>query len=240
MSTLLISDLHLDETRPGLVDVLLRFLAGPAREARALCILGDLFEAWVGDDGAEDAALSVADALRSLGSSGVEVGFIHGNRDFLLGADYAARCRMRRRPDPSVIDLGGVPTLLCHGDTLCVGDRAYLAFRRQVRDPQWQAQFLAQPLAARRAYAAQARAASAAHQSAQPVEIGDVDTDAVVGTFRLYGVTRMIHGHTHRPAVHAVEVDGRRCERIVLADWRDDGEALRVGDDGSITRIALR
>lgn len=240
MSALLISDLHLDDTRPGLVEVLLRFLAGPAREARALCILGDLFEAWVGDDGADDAALSVASALRSLASSGVEISFIHGNRDFLLGADYAARCRMRRLPDPTVVDLGGLPTLLCHGDALCLGDSAYLAFRRQVRDPQWQAQFLAQPLAARQAFAAQARAASAAHQNAQPVDIGDVDADAVVGMFRLYGVTRMIHGHTHRPAEHAVDVDGRRCERIALADWRESGEALRVAEDGSFERIALR
>jgi len=238
MATLFISDLHLDPSRPALTDILLRFLAGPARRADALYVLGDLFEAWVGDDGADALADEVAAGLRALADSGVPIAFIHGNRDFLLGADYAARCGMRRLPDPSVIDLYGQPTLLAHGDQLCTDDAAYQAFRRQVRDPDWQAGFLAQPLAARRAYAAQARAASAAHQRGLADDIGDVNGGAVEALFASTGIDLLIHGHTHRPGEHVLDVDGRGCRRIVLADWRDTGEALAIDPEG-LSRIAL-
>ncbi len=228
MATLFISDLHLDPARPALTDILLRFLAGRARAAQALYVLGDLFEAWIGDDGADPVADAVAAGLQDLAMAGVGLFFICGNRDFLLGADFAARCAMRRLPDPCVIDLYGRPTLLSHGDALCLADTAYQAFRRQVRDPQWQAGFLAQPLAVRRAYAAQARAASASHQKQMETEIGDVDTDSIHVMFASFGVDRMIHGHTHRPAEHQHRVNGRNCERLVLADWRECGEALSV------------
>lgn len=238
MATLFISDLHLDPARAALTDILLRFLAGPARGADALYVLGDLFEAWIGDDAPDPLAETVADGLRRLADSGVPIAFIAGNRDFLLGADYADRCGMRRLPDPSVVDLHGIPTLLAHGDQLCTDDAAYQAFRNQVRNPDWQADFLTQPVAARLAYAAQARAASAAHQRETAQTIGDVNADAVAALFAGYGIDRLIHGHTHRPGEHRHTVDGRTCERIVLADWRERGEALSIAATG-IRRIAL-
>jgi len=238
MRSLFISDLHLDPSRPELTAILLRFLAGPARDADQLFILGDLFEAWIGDDAADALADSVANGLRGLADSGVRLSFICGNRDFLLGANYAARCGMRRLPDPCVVSLDGRATLLSHGDALCIGDLAYQAFRRQVRDPEWQANFLAQPLDSRRAYAEQARRASADHQRGMEAVIGDVDASDVANLLSQYGIDRLIHGHTHRPAEHQLRINGRDCERIVLADWRDRGEALQV-DDAAVTRLRL-
>ncbi len=238
MTTWFISDLHLDPTRPHLADILLRFLDAPARAAKALYILGDLFEAWVGDDGADVLADSVAGGLRRLSDAGVEVGFQCGNRDFLLGAAYSARCGMRRLPDPCVVDLYGRPTLLTHGDALCTGDLAYQAFRRQVRDPAWQVEFLGKPLSDRLAFAAKARAASTAHQQGNQAHISDVEDASVETQFARFGVDRMIHGHTHRPGEHHHRVDDRVCERIVLSDWRAAGEALVVSASGT-TRVVL-
>ncbi|MDR6671483.1 UDP-2,3-diacylglucosamine diphosphatase [Xanthomonas sp. 1678] len=235
MTTLFISDLHLDPARPAITELFLEFLRGEARSADALYILGDLFEAWIGDDTPSAAADAVALELRAVSDAGVPVYFMHGNRDFLLGADYARRAGMRLLPDPCVIDLYGEPTLLLHGDLLCTDDTAYQAFRAQTRDPAFQQQFLAQPLAARIAYAQQARAASQARQAemkqgdrAQFETVTDVAPDEVVATFARYGVARMIHGHTHRPAVHTLEANGRSCTRIVLGDWYEQGSVLRV------------
>jgi UDP-2,3-diacylglucosamine hydrolase len=239
MSTLFVSDLHLDPARPAATRAFVALLRGPARAADALYILGDLFEAWLGDDDDSPLGAEVADELAALASAGMPVAFIRGNRDFLLGHAWAARCGMRLIPDPTVIDLYGEPTLLLHGDLLCTDDAGYQAFRRQVRDPLWQAAFLAQPLDARRAFAAQARAASGEHQNAVGERITDVAGDTVAATFRRYGLNRMIHGHTHRPAVHQLVVDGRSCERVVLADWYAHGEVLRVRPDGGIDRLAV-
>jgi UDP-2,3-diacylglucosamine hydrolase len=163
--------------------------------------------------------------------------FMHGNRDFLLGSSYAQRAGMRLLEDPTRIDLHGRPALLMHGDTLCTDDAAYQLFRTQTRDPAWQAQFLAQPLAARLAFAQQARAASQARQGelrdAGTMEtITDVAPEAVDAAFRTNGVDLVIHGHTHRPAVHALDVDGRACTRVVLGDWFEQGSVLRVDADG--------
>ncbi|MDO5505949.1 MAG: UDP-2,3-diacylglucosamine diphosphatase [Pseudoxanthomonas suwonensis] len=232
MTTLFISDLHLEDSRPEATAMFLRFLREEAIHARALYILGDLFEAWVGDDDPSLTGAQVADGLRALADAGVPVHFIHGNRDFLLGADYAERCGMTLLHDPTVIDLHGTPTLLGHGDLLCTDDAAYQAFRGQTRDPRWQAQFLAQPLAARLAFAEQARAASKARYgeltSAGTAEtITDVNADAVAAAFRNHHVRRMIHGHTHRPAIH----DAPDGQRIVLGDWYAQGSVLRVDAD---------
>ncbi|MFC7302352.1 UDP-2,3-diacylglucosamine diphosphatase [Cognatiluteimonas weifangensis] len=234
MTTLFISDLHLDAERPAIAELFGRFIDTQAREADALYILGDLFEAWVGDDDPSAIGAFVADKLRDLRAAGVPVYFIRGNRDFLLGQDYARRAGMTILPDPAVIVLDGRPTLLLHGDLLCTDDVAYQQFRAQTRDPAWQAQFLAQPLAARLAYAQQARAASRAHQSglraAGTMEtITDVAAATVASTFARYGIDRMIHGHTHRPAVHA-DAGGTR---IVLGDWYTQGSVLRVDADGA-------
>ena len=242
MTTLFISDLHLDPERPDVTRLFGDFLAREAHGADALYILGDLFEAWVGDDDPSEVGSFVAERLRAVADAGVPVYFQHGNRDFLLGRDYAHRAGMRLLPEHAVVSLYGRPALLMHGDALCTGDTAYQAFRAQTRSPQWQAQFLAQPLAARLAFAAQARAASAQRQQAMKHDdrtqfetITDADPKAVIDTLALYGVETLIHGHTHRPAVHEVDVHGHACRRIVLGDWYTQGSVLRV--DGENMRL---
>lgn len=229
MTTLFISDLHLDDARPHIVRDFERFCAGEARRADALYVLGDLFEAYIGDD--DDAALNarVAGALHGVAAAGVPVHYIAGNRDFLLGASYAQRCGMDILDDATVVDLHGTPTLILHGDVLCTDDAAYLAFRKQVRDPAWQAAFLARPLAERRAFAAQARDASRAHTSSTDMAIMDVNQHAVETALRDARVAQMIHGHTHRPAIHDFALDGQPAQRIVLGDWYEQGSVLRVG-----------
>ncbi|MBD8635627.1 UDP-2,3-diacylglucosamine diphosphatase [Stenotrophomonas sp. 169] len=235
MTTLFIADLHLDASRPAITDLFLAFLRKEAMTADALYVLGDLFEAWIGDDTPSPAADAVAIALKAVADAGVPVYFIRGNRDFLLGEAYAARAGMRILPDPCVIDLYGKPVLLQHGDLLCTDDLPYQQFRAQTRDPAFQAQFLAQPLAARIAFAQKARDASQSRQSemkqgdrAQFETVTDVAPDEVQATFVRYGVSTMIHGHTHRPAVHTLDVGGHPCTRIVLGDWYEQGSVLRV------------
>ena len=239
MTTLFISDLHLDATRPAITRLFGEFLRREAHSADALYILGDLFEAWVGDDDPSEVGAIVASALGEVAASGTPVTFIRGNRDFLLGNDYARRAGVRILPDPAVVMLYGKPVLLMHGDLLCTADTAYQAFRAQTRNPAWQAQFLAQPLQARLAFAAQARAASQAHQSgmkdadhAQFETVTDVSPAAVEATFTRYGIDTMIHGHTHRPAMHDLHVAGKDCQRIVLGDWYTQGSVLRVDASG--------
>lgn len=232
MVTLFVSDLHLDDARPHIVEDFEHFCADEARKADTIYVLGDLFEAYVGDD--DDAALNarIASALRGVSDAGVPVHFIAGNRDFLLSETYAHRCGMDLLDDGTVIDLYGTPTLILHGDVLCADDTAYLAFRQQVRDPAWQAAFLARPLAERRAFAAQARDASRAHTSQTDRAIMDVNQTAVETVMRNAGVTRMIHGHTHRPAIHEFTLEGNPAQRIVLGDWYEQGSVLRVTRDG--------
>ncbi len=234
MSTLFVSDLHLDPERPEITALFGRFLDGDARGADALYILGDLFEAWVGDDDPSEAGAFVAERLRALVEAGVPTYFIRGNRDFLLGDAYATRCGMTLLDDPTVVDLYGTPSLLLHGDLLCTDDAAYQQFRAQTRDPQWQTQFLAQPLAARLAFAAQARAASQARYGELVAKgmaetVGDVAPATVQAWFERFGIRRMIHGHTHRPAIHD---EGHGRTRIVLGDWYEQGSVLRVSADG--------
>lgn len=243
--TLFISDLHLDPQRPHMLALFRRFLAGiDTGTCDGLYILGDLFEAWIGDDEDDPALLAVLDHLAALGTRGVPVAVMHGNRDFLLGERFAERTGARLLPDPSVIELYGRPTLLMHGDTLCTDDVAYQAFRAQVRNPDWQAAFLARPLAERRAIAASLRETSKTETAGKAAEIMDVNADAVIQALAEQGVDRLIHGHTHRPALHSLEVAGRPAQRIVLGDWYDTGSALLctandcrllgVGADGAL------
>ncbi|HJR12147.1 MAG TPA: UDP-2,3-diacylglucosamine diphosphatase [Rhodanobacteraceae bacterium] len=236
MVTLFVSDLHLDDARPQIVEDFERFCAGEARTADALYVLGDLFEAYVGDD--DDAALNarIASALHGVAAAGVPVHFIVGNRDFLLGEAYASRCGMDLLDDGVIVDLYGTPTLILHGDVLCTDDTAYLAFRKQVRDPAWQKAFLARPLVERRAFAAQARDASLTHTSTTDMAIMDVSLNAVESALRQADVTRMIHGHTHRPAIHDFTLDGKPAQRTVLGDWYEQGSVLRVTPDGAELR----
>lgn len=228
--TLFISDLHLDAGRPAATQAFIDWLASEAGAADAVYILGDLFDVWLGDDDTAPLAATVAQALHTLSERGVAICFVRGNRDFLLGSVYANRCGMRLLPDPCVIKLYDVFTLLSHGDLLCSDDVAYQQFRQRVRAAEWQAAFLAQPLRERAAFAAQARTASQAHQQGIDETISDVNPDSVDRWLARFGVQRMIHGHTHRPAIHRPAADA--WQRIVLGDWYQQGSVLRIGSDG--------
>lgn len=233
MATIFISDLHLDDGRPRIIELFEELLASDeVRSADALYILGDLVEAWIGDDDDSPLPARIALATRRLSDSGVPVYFIAGNRDFLLGPAYADRAGLTLLADGTVHEIHGHPTLLMHGDVLCTDDVAYQAVRAQVRQPEWQAQILAMPLEARRAFAAKAREDSRAHTGTTGESIMDVNDSAVAEAMRHAGVTRLIHGHTHRPAVHRFELDGIPAERIVLGDWYEQGSVLRVTQEG--------
>lgn len=230
MPTLFISDLHLHETRPQITRAFFHFLATQAMGAEQLFILGDFFDAWIGDD--DDAPLNteVASALKKLSDSGTQIFLMHGNRDFLLGEKFAAQAGAQILAEYTTIDLYGQPTLLLHGDSLCTDDSEYIAFRQQVRSPQWQQHILAQPLIARRLLAAQLREKSQAMNSLKAEDIMDVNHTEVIQAMQNAGVKRLIHGHTHRPAHHRFAIAGETAERIVLGDWHDKAWAI-VADE---------
>jgi UDP-2,3-diacylglucosamine hydrolase len=229
MHTLFIADLHLDASRPAITRLFEDFLASEeVRSADALYILGDLVEAWIGDDDDAELPSRIAAATHGVRDAGVPVYFMVGNRDFLLGATFARRAGLTLLDDGTVHELYGRPTLLMHGDLLCTDDVAYQTVRAQVRTPAWQAQILAMSLDARRAFAAKAREDSRAHTGSTMETIMDVNAGAVADAMRKAGVTRLIHGHTHRPAIHGFDLDGQPAERIVLGDWYEQGSVLKV------------
>jgi UDP-2,3-diacylglucosamine hydrolase len=231
--SLFISDLHLTEERPAANERFIAFLEKTARPADALYILGDFFEYWIGDDDlAEPFNAVVAGLLRELSRKGVQISLMHGNRDFLIGERFCAATGAELLEDPIVREVGGVKTLLMHGDTLCTDDVEYQAWRRKARDPAFQAQFLAKSLSERRLAVGQMREKSRQVVQEKTAEIMDVNDDAVREALRRHGVRRLIHGHTHRPGRHALEVDGARCERWVLPDWYGRGGYLEVGRVG--------
>ena len=232
MATLFISDLHLDPRRPAIVSLFLDFLERRARRADALYILGDLFEAWIGDDDDAELGHTVASALRTLVESGVPTYFLHGNRDFLVGQGFASASQVQLLPESVVIDLADEAVLLLHGDTLCTDDVEYQAFRAQVRDPAWQAGLLARPLAQRRMLASQLRETSRQATQAKGTEITDVNPAAVEHALRTHGVDHLIHGHTHRPTIHQWMLDGRPARRAVLGDWYEQGSVLSCDKAG--------
>ncbi|MGH8687670.1 MAG: UDP-2,3-diacylglucosamine diphosphatase [Burkholderiales bacterium] len=236
-AALFISDLHLAGERPSIVERFFEFLAEPAARASALYVLGDLFESWVGDDeldpdAGDPLARRVAQGFASLARRGVPVALMHGNRDFLLGPRFCAEGGVRLLPDPSVEKIAGTRTLLMHGDTLCTDDLDYQAWRRQARAIEWQRDFLARPIEERRRLIQVYREKSKEAVSGKPADIMDVNDGAVRQALRDNGLTRLVHGHTHRPARHALEVDGRRCERWVLPDWYEHGGYLAVDEAG--------
>jgi UDP-2,3-diacylglucosamine hydrolase len=237
--TLFVADLHLPVAASPLREAFANFLAGPARQAEALYILGDLFEAWIGDDaGLSEYSVERA-CLRALSAAGVPVYFQHGNRDFLVGEGFAAATGVRILPDPLKVDLHGTPTLISHGDLWCTDDARYQRFRRFARNRAAQTVFGTLPRAWRERIAGSIRADSATHKRMTAADIMDVNPGAIEQAFRQHGVTRMIHGHTHRPAVHDTVVDGRPCQRIVLADWHPGKcEVLRV-DNAGVQRLLL-
>lgn len=233
MTTLFISDLHLDPSRPAVNDVFFRFLNTEARQGQALYILGDLFEAWAGDDDVEDPLhAEVCAQLRSLAQAGVRTYFLHGNRDLLVGEKLAAAAGFTLLRDPTLVDIEGTPTLLMHGDTLCTDDIEYQKIRAQLHNSAWQQVFLSHPLAARKQQIALWRQQSEQAKAGKAAEIMDVNPDAVAAAMRSHGYPRLIHGHTHRPARHVCVIDGRECERWVLHDWYGGGSYLEVTPAG--------
>jgi UDP-2,3-diacylglucosamine hydrolase len=224
---LYISDLHLSGVRPKANERFFRFLEEDAAGADALYVLGDLFEYWIGDDDLDSPFNAIiVGFFRRLTGAGTRLYFMHGNRDFLVGERFGAATGATLLPDPSLAD--GV--LLMHGDTLCTDDLDYQAWRRTARSEAWQRDFLAKPLAERRATVEGLRETSKEVIQSKPAEIMDVNGAAVREAFRRHGVTRLIHGHTHRPGVHRLEVDGRRCERWVLPDWYGRGGYLELAN----------
>ena len=219
------SDLHLTAVESCAFDLWVDFCGRVAADGESLYLLGDVFEAYVGDDDDSPLRAAVVASLRRLSDAGVEISFAHGNRDFLVGAEFSASSGARLMAEVEIIELAPRRATVLHGDTLCTDDVAYQTVRRQLRDPAWQAQFLSQPLAARRAFAAKARAESAAHTAMAAASIMDVNADAVAALQSATAADWIIHGHTHRPAVHDLRA-GRR--RIVLGDWPRVASWLRV------------
>lgn len=231
MTTFFIADLHLHESRPQITQSFYQFLHQQAQGAEALYILGDFFDVWIGDDDDAPLGLEVAHKLRALNDSGTAIFLMHGNRDFLLGSDFAARAGAKLIEDGTIINLYNHPTLLMHGDVLCTEDLQYQSFRRQVRSQEWQMAFCAQSLTARRAIATQIRTESQNVTTMKAENIMDVNQEEVVRVMQEAGVTRLIHGHTHRPARHALAVEGVPAERIVLGDWHTHGWCIKADEN---------
>ncbi|EBW6735459.1 UDP-2,3-diacylglucosamine diphosphatase [Salmonella enterica subsp. enterica serovar Oranienburg] len=231
MATLFIADLHLQTEEPAIVAGFLRFLAVEARQADALYILGDLFEAWIGDDDPNPLHREMAVAIKSLVDSGVLCFFIHGNRDFLIGKRFARESGMILLPQEKVLDLYGRNVLIMHGDTLCTDDAGYQAFRAKVHNPWIQRLFLTLPLFIRRRIAARMRAGSKAANSSKSLDIMDVNAQTVVAEMEKHRVQWLIHGHTHRPAVHELSANDQPAFRVVLGAWHHEGSMVKVTPD---------
>ena len=235
--TLFLSDLHLSPDRPAALRAFRAFAAGPARDAAAVYMLGDIFDWWVGDDQMRIPFVAdVVESMRGIADAGVALYVGQGNRDFLIGEGLAKAAGATLLPDFVLLDLHGVRTLLCHGDQLCTDDVEYQAYRTRMRDPEVQARLLRLPYFVRRIIAAWLRRKSRNTKALKPESIMDVSIATVEQTFRDRDAARMIHGHTHRPAVHVHDVDGKKRERIVLADWESDGSYLEVGAAGAVER----
>lgn len=235
--TLFISDLHVESVNSAVFRSLLSLLDHQARGADALYILGDLFEAWVGDDDINEAGDQIAGALQALSQQGTRIYLMHGNRDFLLGPDYAARCGGELIQEPLVVDLYGQSVVLLHGDSLCTRDTAYMSYRAQVRDPAWQKTFLQRPLLERHMVAQQIRQQSKDANSHKASDIMDVTHQEVIDLLAKLQVNLMIHGHTHRPGIHTIRltepINGKHeAVRIVLGSWDSKAWMLEFSADG--------
>jgi len=232
MGTIFISDLHLEAGRPEAIERFRALVHGHGLTADAVYILGDLFEAWIGDDDTDPAMKPVIEAIAALARADVPCRIMHGNHDFLLGRRFECATGAKLLGDYEIVDLYGQRILLTHGDLLCTDDTRYLELRKMLRDPAWQRDFLGKPIAERKAIASQIRSVSLAESAAKPSMIMDVNDRTVEETMRRFGVRRLLHGHTHRPAVHALEIDGEPAERIVLGAWHEHGYVLHWDEDG--------
>jgi UDP-2,3-diacylglucosamine hydrolase len=227
VTTLFVSDLHLEAERPDIGKQFQDFLGSAASEAEELYILGDLFEAWVGDDDPNTHYFGIKRALRKLTDSGIPVYFMHGNRDFMVGSGFANETGVQILDDPHKVTMYGQKALFTHGDLLCTDDHQYQKVRNMVRNPDWQAQMRAKPLKERLRIAEEARRHSLEQTLNQSLEIMDVNQDAVEAMIREHNVDILLHGHTHRPAVHDVDLGNRKAKRIVLGDWFRQGWVVR-------------
>ena len=227
MATLFISDLHLEADRPDIGKQFLHFLQTDASEADDLYILGDLFEAWVGDDDPNTHYFTIKRAIRKLVDSGIPVYFMHGNRDFMIGKGFANETGVQILEDPHKVAMYGQKTLLSHGDILCTDDVRYQRVRQMVRNPEWQAQMRAKPLKERLRISKEARRQSLEQTINMSLDIMDVNQDEVKRVIQKYNVDVLLHGHTHRPGIHDVQVGNRKAKRIVLGDWYTQGSVVR-------------
>ena len=232
MTTLFISDLHLHPSRAAIIQCFLTFLKQQRTRAEALYILGDLFESWIGDDHPEPVYHSVKSALRVFSDAGTPVYLMHGNRDFLLGTQFATESGCRLLPDPARLELYGTTTVLMHGDSLCSDDKDYQHFRRTVRDPAWQREILGLPVKQRLQMARQALDFSAQSKQGKDETIMDANQDAIRRAVEENQADLLIHGHTHRPGIHRFTQNGREITRIVLGDWYETGSVLAMNHQG--------
>lgn len=237
MALLFTSDLHLDSSRPESISRFLAFVYDEALKSDGIFILGDLFEAWIGDDDTDPPMKPVIEALAALHKAHVPCRIMHGNHDFLIGRRFCMATGCGLLGDYETIDLYGERVLLTHGDLLCTDDKRYMQLRAMVRDPAWQREFLGKPVAERRAIADEIRNISLDESAEKSEEIMDVNPAAVEAAMREFDVRRLLHGHTHRPAVHALSIDGAPAERIVLGAWHEHGHVLEWDADGYRVRI---
>jgi UDP-2,3-diacylglucosamine hydrolase len=232
VTKLFVSDLHLDACRPAATGTFLRFLKGTAREARDLYVLGDLFESWTGDDDPNPLHQEVASAIAALSKSGTRCFFMAGNRDFVIGPDYLARCELTRLNDPTLICVAGQSVLVSHGDIYCTDDIGYQRYRRIVYNPLMRAAYDALPFAMRSRIVGSIRSNSQTSVDFKPPEIMDVNQNAIEEALRDFDVGILLHGHTHRPAIHEFTMNGHTAHRIVLGDWYKAGSVLRWDEMG--------
>ncbi len=238
---LLISDLHLEEAREDLTRAFLAFLEREATNASALYILGDFFNVWIGDDDDRPLNARISTALRQHADQGLDIFLMHGNRDFLLGQDFANHSGARLIADPWVLQQAGQRFLLVHGDALCTRDADYMKFRTHVRNPLWQQQFMGKPLGERRAFAAEARNQSKSMNSNKAADIMDVTQTEVESLMKANDITTLIHGHTHRPGLHDFAIGSRHCQRLVLGDWSTSGWQITLENGkASLLQFAIQ
>ena len=242
---LFIADLHLQPAMRKTTEAFLNFLQNQGKQAEQLYILGDLFEYWAGDDDMDSEALQVIlSAIRQVADSGTSVYWLSGNRDFLTGDHFLEVTGAKALPELAVVDFGTAKVILAHGDAQCTDDTAYMQFRKMVRNPAWQQQFLAMPLAQRKAVIASFRQDSKKTNQEKSADIMDVNASVIADLFRETGASVMIHGHTHHPGRHVYRNEDGECVRLVLSDWNLDGDTPRgdwieIGRDGEIVRHSL-
>lgn len=232
LTTLFVADLHIGGEQPLVTDRFIEFLQTQANHAEALYILGDLFEVWLGDDAVQPEQRKILDALKQLSQHGVAIFVMRGNRDVLLGQAFEKMSGCRLLDDPTVIDLYGQKTLLTHGDILCTDDGEYQQFRSMVHNPKWQQQFLSNSIEQRITIARQYRSESSARNQQKTAAIMDVNSNAVIDMMQKHGVNRLIHGHTHRPAVHDLAINSHPAQRIVVGDWLQQNSQLICDEHG--------